>query len=309
MNLRAIAAAIAFAVPPAVLPMLRYAGAPDADTILWSLHLPRLAAAAEVGVLLSLSGLLLQTLFRNPLADPFTLGVSGGAALAVGAAVLLGAAALLPWALAGGLVPVVLLLALARRSLPGESEGILVAGIGITATTAAGLLVLQYLMPGGDALRLLYWLMGDLSVVGWGTPLRLVPSVLLVAALVLARARALDLALEGEEVAAARGLAVGRLRVEWILLASWATAATVAEVGPIFFVGLIVPNLVRARCPAAGHDRLVPWTILLGALALPWCDLAARLLSPAPIPIGLATALVGGPFLLWAVRSARAGGG
>lgn len=296
-----LAAFLALAAPLVLLgPAGLLAGRPR---IFWLLHLPRLAVAAEVGALLSLSGLLLQTLFRNRLADPFTLGVSGGAALAVGASVLLGGPTLLPWALLGGLLPVALLFFLARRLLPGESEGLLVAGIGITATTSALLLLLQYLMPGGDALRLMFWLMGDLSVVGWGAPLRLLPSLVAVAAVVFLYRRALDVALEGEEVAAARGLEVGRLRAAWILLAAWATAATVAEVGPIFFVGLIVPNLVRAACgrrSGESHAVLVPATLGAGLFALPYCDLAARLVSPTPLPIGLTTALLGGPFLLWA---------
>lgn len=263
------------------------------------LHLPRLLTAALTGVLLSCSGLILQTLFRNRLADPFTLGVSGGAALGVGLGVLLGVERLGALALVGGIMPILFLLGLARR-LPERSESLLVAGIGLTATTAALLLLVQYLLPGGDALRLLFWMMGDLSVVGYEAPATLLVNALLVSSYLFLRRRELDLLLEGEEIASARGLETKRFRAECVIAASWAAAVTVAAVGPIFFVGLLVPNLVRARV-GAGHAALLPATAFLGFFALPWCDLAARLLSPTPIPIGVTTALLGGPFLLWSV--------
>jgi iron complex transport system permease protein len=284
------------------------AGDPAASTIFWQLRLPRVLLALVAGSLLALSGLSLQTLFGNPLAEPYTLGVASGAAL--------GAAMVFTWAppaaglglpvatlaaFAGALAATALVVALGRAG-GTAGAGLLLAGVAVALLCQAAILLLQYLSDAGGTLRMVRWMMGGLAIVGWREPLWLVPWLLLALLAHLLRCWDLDLLLAGEEVASARGVAVPRLRLGLLLVDSLAVAALVSVVGPIGFVGLMVPHMLR-RLVGGEHAWLVPACALGGGAFLVLCDLLARIvLAPAELPVGIVTALLGAPFFLWLLR-------
>jgi len=291
-------------------------GDPAAAAIFWQLRLPRVLLALLAGGLLALSGLSLQTLFGNALAEPYTLGVASGASL--GAAMVFtfaprAASMGLPLAalaaFAGALAATALVMTLGRGggapgSAAGGGAGLLLAGVAVALLCQAAILLLQYLTDAAGTLRMVRWMMGGLAVVGWREPLWLLPWLLVtLAAHVLCRWD-LDLLLAGEEVAASRGVAVGRLRLALLLVDSLAVAALVSVVGPVGFVGLMVPHMLR-RLVGAEHGALVPACVLGGGAFLALCDAGARTaLAPAELPVGVVTALLGGPFFLWLLRRA-----
>jgi iron complex transport system permease protein len=278
-----------------------------ASTILWQLRVPRVLLALLVGAILSLSGLCFQTLFRNSLAEPYTLGVASGAALGAALVFVLGAglAPGLPWlgaaGFGGALAATGLVLALAKGRRDGPNT-LLLAGVAVALTTQALIVTLQYFSDATQTLRMVRWMMGGLGTVGYAEVLWLLPWFLILAAIAFAHRSELDLLLAGEEIAAARGADLPRLRL-WILGgASLAVGAMVAVAGPIGFVGLVAPHVAR-RWVGPSHRRLIPATLLFGSAFLMLCDLAARtLLAPTQIPVGVVTALLGGPFFLWILK-------
>ncbi|HXT51974.1 MAG TPA: iron ABC transporter permease [Thermoanaerobaculia bacterium] len=288
-------------------------GDPAAAAIFWQLRLPRVLLALLAGGLLALSGLSLQTLFGNALAEPYTLGVASGASL--GAALVftfaprvaslgLPLAALAAFAGALAATAVVVALGRARDAAPagGSGAGLLLAGVAVALLCQAAILLLQYLTDAAGTLRMVRWMMGGLAVVGWREPLWLLPWLLATLAAHAARRWDLDLLLAGEEVAASRGVAVARLRLALLVVDSLAVAALVSVVGPVGFVGLMVPHMLR-RLVGAEHGALVPACVLGGGAFLALCDAGARTaLAPAELPVGVVTALLGGPFFLWLLR-------
>ncbi len=294
------------------------AGDPLASTILWQLRLPRVLLGLLAGSLLALSGLAFQTLFRNDLAEPYTLGVASGAALGTALVFVLGQSLDpgLPWLGLAGFVgatvatAIVLALGSDRHSptgRPGGSGSLLLAGVAVALTCQALILCLQYLSDATQTLRMVRWMMGGMGVVGYGEVLWLLPWVVLLAVAMVLHRPELDLLLAGEEIAAARGADVTRLRL-WLLgTSSLAVGALVAVAGPIGFVGLVVPHLAR-RFVGPSHRRLIPASALLGAAFLTLCDLGARIvIAPTELPVGIVTALLGGPFFLWVLRRQRRG--
>ena len=269
--------------------------------ILLRLRLPRTLLAAAVGACLAGAGTTLQAILRNPLADPYVLGISGGAAVG---AVLAEGLGLSPWCLAfpGGLATLGLILALGRRGGELRMERVILAGIMLNALCSALILVLLSVLPPWREHGLLFWLMGDLEAVGYGRPLLVaVPLALACPALPLA-SRPLDLLLLGDERARQLGLEVGRFRTTALVLSSLLTALAVAGGGIIGFVGLMVPHLLRLALGGL-HRRLLPASLVGGAAFLALCDVLARCLR---LPIGALTAILGVPFFLFLLR--REGG-
>lgn len=275
---------------------------------LWSLRAPRTVAAFAVGALLSLAGALLQLLLRNPLADPYILGVSGGAAVgALLSSLLLPAAfavfGLQAGALAGALLATLLLFLLARRSLaalplPNAVPGVslILTGVMISAGFGALISLLLSLSPDAQLRGALFWLMGDLDVDSFGLPAWAV--LLLVGAWALRAAPQLNVLSHGEVAAQLLGLPVRRLRIAILAAASLATAAAVSLAGAIGFVGLVIPHLLRL---IIGNDQrlLLPAAMLAGGTALVLADLVARtVVAPLQLPVGVVTALVGVPVFL-----------
>ncbi len=296
-------------------------GEPD-RSILLGLRLPRALLGALVGGALAASGVALQALLRNPLADPFVLGVSGGAALGGTLALLAaaGLAGLLGWAgapaagipvalgaVAGAAGATALVFALGRVGGKLVPEAALLVGIVFNAFAAGVITVVKVMVPPEQAARMLYWLMGSIGYEPAGAlAAGAVAVVLSVGALALLSGR-LNLLSLGDEEAASLGVEVGRDRGLVFFAASAATGAAVALSGMVGFVGLIVPHLVR-RVAGPDHRLLVPASALFGASFLVLADAAARLafspLGTEP-PVGALTALAGGPFFLWLLRRAE----
>lgn len=269
-----------------------------AGEIVWQLRLPRVFSAFACGGLLALAGLLLQVLLKNPLADPYILGVSGGASVAGLLALLLGVTAigLNIAAFLGALAAIALVFALSRRSRGWRMEHLLLTGVVLSAACGAVISLLLTLAPGNDVRGMLFWLMGDLShAQSPGLSLAVLAASLLAS---LALAPALNILQLGERKAQALGVAGQELQVALYFLASLATAVAVMEGGAIGFVGLVIPHLLRL---AGVHDHrfLVPMTALAGGSFLTLADTAARtVVAPIQLPVGVITALLGAPLLL-----------
>lgn len=286
-------------------------GDPTATAIFWQLRLPRVLLALLAGAGLAVSGLSFQTLFRNELAEPYTLGIATGAALGAvlalrleewGSRIAMPAIPGMPLvALAsfvGAIAATSLVVGLAWRR-KGSTATLLLAGIAVSLSCSALILFLQYLSDSTQTFRMVRWMMGGLSVVGYREVLWTAPWVLGGAAVLLLLRWDLNLLLTGEELAASRGVDLARLRLQVLGVASLMIGALVAVAGPIGFVGLMVPHMLRRW---VGHDHLflAPACLLGGGAFLTLCDLAARtVMAPAELPVGVLTALLGGPFFLW----------
>lgn len=279
-----------------------------AETLVMQIRLPRALSAFAVGGLLALAGALLQALTRNPLADPYILGVSGGASVAALTALLLGLTgiAVSASALVGSLAAMLLVFALSHGHGTWTETRLLLTGVVVATGCGAAVSLLLALSPQSSLASMLFWLLGDLDgarapasalVVLGGGLLATVPF-----------ARSLNLYARGETVAAALGENVRALRYGIYLLASLLTAAAVTLAGAIGFIGLVVPHLLRLL-GATDHRRLLPDAVLAGGILLTLADTLARtVVAPTQLPVGVITALIGVPlFLVLLARGSRAG--
>lgn len=273
-------------------------------------RLPRALAAALVGGTLAASGVVFQGLLQNPLATPYTLGVSAGAALGAMVAITFGAA--LPFAgvtgasLFGSAVAVAIVYALAQARHRGLSTTVLLlAGVTLNAFFSALILFVQYLSDFVQTFRAIRWLMGDLDVAGYGSLAAALPFIIVAFASFTWLARPLDLLTLGADAAASRGVNVALTQRVAFFAASLATGAAVSVAGPIGFIGIIVPHLVRLVV-GAGHRLVLPAATFFGATFLVVCDTVARtIMAPLELPVGIITALIGGPFFLWMLVRGR----
>ncbi|MCC2657339.1 MAG: iron transporter permease [Panacagrimonas sp.] len=279
-----------------------------AQAVVIDLRLPRIALAFLVGATLACSGTAMQGLFRNPLADPGLVGVSSGAALAAVAMIVSAPhlhlpASWMPFAtplasFAGGLAAALLAGRLAASDGYTRSATLLLAGLAINSIAGAGIGLLTQI-AGDSALReAMFWLFGSLSKSGWDELAVAAPILIGTLLLIPRDARALNALLLGESEAMHLGVNVERLKRRLILLIVLSVAACVALTGVIGFVGLVVPHLLRLLL-GPDHVRLLPASALGGAALLALADWAARtIVAPAELPIGILTALIGGPFFL-----------
>lgn len=270
------------------------------DAIIWELRLPRVLAAAAVGAGLALCGAVMQALTRNPLADPYLLGLSSGASLGAVSFLLLGAALLMPLGAFLGAGAAMALTLLVTQLLGGATPTrAILAGISISALAAAATSFLIFWSATGDSYReILSWLMGSLSGVVWPEALLVLGALAVIGLPVMLCGRALDAFAFGDTAAASLGVNVARLR--WLLLGGTAllTGVLVSIGGAIGFVGLIIPHLVRLMT-GSRHRLLLPVAMLLGASFMIWTDTAARsLFNPRELPVGIITALLGAPIFL-----------
>jgi iron complex transport system permease protein len=284
--------------------------APNAETtIVWQLRLPRLLLACFVGAGLGTAGAGYQGLFRNPLADPFVIGASGGAALGATLAIIycdqsnmFGLTMVPIAALAGALLAVGTVYGIASvgRQLPVLS--LLLAGI--TLSSLLGSLVSLLMFLNDEKLPTIFgWLMGSLSGRGWANVATSVPLILAGSVALWLRARSLDALTFGEETAASLGLNLASVRGIVVISASITTGACVAAGGIIGFIGLIAPHIARSLV-GAQHTRVIPTSGLVGALLLLVADDLARVAAaPAEIPVGIVTAMLGSPFFLYLLKS------
>jgi iron complex transport system permease protein len=270
-------------------------------------RLPRIMAAALVGGSLALAGAIFQALLRNPLATPDTLGVSSGAALGAMLAIafhfdfaIAGLSSVSLSSLAGaiGALAIVYMLATARRR--GLSTTVLLlAGVTMTAFFSALTLFVQYMSDFADTFRAVRWLMGALDVGSYTPLLAALPLMAIAFVMVAALPRPLDLISLGADAAAARGVNVQRAERLALVSASLVTGAAVSISGPVAFVGLVVPHIVRLVV-GSDHRLVLPASALFGATFLIGCDLIARtMFAPIELPVGIVTAIIGGPFFLW----------
>ncbi len=288
--------------------------ADNADAqIFFVARLPRTIAAALVGASLAAAGVVFQALLRNPLATPFTLGVSAGAALGAMLAITfpvglafagISSVPIASFAGALGAVAIVYALATARRQ--GLSTTVLLlAGITLNAFFSSLILFIQYLADFSQTFRTVRWLMGDLDVGGYGPILAALPFMLAAFGAFAVLPRALNLLTLGGDAAAARGVDVLRTQRLSFFSASLATGAAVSLGGPVGFIGIIVPHLVRLMV-GSDHRIVLPAATLFGAAFLVACDTAARtVMAPMELPVGILTALIGGPFFLWLLLRRR----
>ncbi len=314
--LAAVAFGLSLAVGSSRLPMsevlavLGGGGSDPARAIILELRLPRSVLAALVGAILALSGAVFQALLRNPLADPYILGVSGGAAVGAVIAVVLGWAATFPWALplsalAGALVSIALVLRIALSVGSSLSSRVFIlAGVVVGAFFNAIILLLLSISDTESFRSAIFWMMGNLSGAGWGPVLLLAAYGVPSAAFLLALSRPFNLLAMGEETAAYLGVRVERVKLAAYLMTSFVVAAAVSVSGVIGFVGLIVPHALRILW-GSDHRLVLPGALLAGAALLLLTDALARIVAaPAELPTGVITALVGVPvFVFLLVRS------
>jgi len=270
-------------------------------------RMPRVLAGAVVGAALAAAGVVLQALLRNPLATPFTLGVSSGAALgamlAISAGVAVGFGPLSPVPLAsmaGAFVATVIVYALATKpGRPMSTAVLLLAGVTLNAFFSALILFVQYMADFAEVYRTVRWLMGDLDVGSFSPIAGVLPLLIIAFAMFAVLPASLNLLSVGVDTAATRGVDVGRTQRLAFVSAALATSAAVALAGPIGFVGIVVPHLVRLMT-GVDHRVTLPASALFGAAFLVACDLVARtVLAPVEVPVGVVTAMIGGPFFLW----------
>ncbi len=278
---------------------------PLARTLVLDIRLPRSLAAFATGGLLGLAGALMQVLLRNPLADPFILGVSGGAAVGALAAILagLGTWAATGSAFGGALVSMLIVFVLAHGRGSWAPTRLLLTGVVVAAGWGAAVSLLLVLSPNSTLRGMLFWLMGDLAYrAAWRVPL-----AVLAAALVLALpcARSLNVLARGETRARALGVAVRPLTIGIYLGASLITAVAVVEAGTIGFVGLIVPHMIRLA-GGSDHRLVLPGAVLGGGVLLTLADMLARsVTAPRALPVGVVTAAIGVPLFLYLLRHSR----
>lgn len=281
------------------------------QSVLLFIRLPRVILGLTVGAGLAVSGAVLQSLFRNPLADPALIGVSSGAALAVSVSIVLGeffavsflsfnAPYFLPFAaFFGGLLATQFIYRIGKRRGGANVTTMLLAGIAVNAFAVAGIGLMSFLATDAQLRNIMFWNLGSFGGASWTTLAIAAPLILISVFFLWRLARVLNVILLGE--AEARHLGVNTERLKWqvICLVALCVGASVAAVGAIGFVGLIVPHLLRLTV-GADHRYLLPNAALLGANLILGADILARsAVAPAELPIGILTAFIGAPFFIW----------
>lgn len=281
------------------------------ERIIWDIRLPRIALAGLVGATLAYAGATYQGVLRNPLADPYLIGVAAGAGFGATVAFLVPVAVPLEiispvpaFAFIGAIVAVSVAYRLARIGTRVPTTTLILAGVAISALASAGTMFL--FMMADDNLRSIFsWIMGSLNVATWSKVWLLLPYTLVVAVVVLAHARILNVMQLDEDQAHSLGINVERVKLILIGAASLATATAVSVSGLIGFVGLVVPHMIRMIW-GPDYRRLLPLTMIYGASFLIISDLIARtVISPGELPVGVVTAFFGAPFFLFLLRRAR----
>ncbi|WP_198508468.1 FecCD family ABC transporter permease [Bacillus xiapuensis] len=277
--------------------------------IIWNIRLPRVLLGAVVGAGLSAAGVVIQALVRNPLADPYILGVSSGASVAAALVLLFGAFSFLgPYSLSigaffGAACSMVLVYMLAKIGGKILTSRLLLAGIAVSLTMSAATNFIVTMAPRDAEIReAMFWMMGSLAGAKWeyvGAPATF---ILLCSLFLLLYSETLNALLMGEEAANTLGVNTELFRKVLIIILSLMTGAVVAVSGSIGFIGLMIPHIARFLT-GSDHKRVLPVSLLLGMLMVIWSDTIARtLFAPQELPIGVVTALCGGPFFIWLLR-------
>ncbi|MGI8885427.1 MAG: FecCD family ABC transporter permease [Gaiellaceae bacterium] len=281
------------------------------ESILWEIRMPRVVLAAVVGGMLSLAGATYQGVFRNPLVDPYLLGVAAGAGLGATLAIaylpdgLGGQQALPAAAFVGGALAVFLTYSVGRSTGRGRDTTTLVLA-GVTVASFFTALQTFVQQQNADTLQQVYtWILGSIPSSGWSDVVLVLPYVALATVVILVYRRVVDVLSLGDEEAASLGVDVGRVRLILVVAATVGTAAAVAICGLIGFVGIIVPHAIR-MVAGVGYRALLPLSVIVGAGFLVLADVIARTaLSPAEVPLGIVTAFFGAPFFALVLRTSR----
>ncbi len=278
--------------------------------IFWMIRLPRVLTAFLAGAALAISGMVFQAMFRNPLATPFTLGVSSGAAFGAAIYIKIGiifSAFGLPGqslaAFFGASLSVILVYGFSRIKRTFTTATMLMAGVAINFFFSSLILFIQYLSDFTNSFRIMRWLMGGFEIAGFHPIISILPFVVLGTFLIALVINELNLLLLGEDIALSRGVPVNRIKALLFFATSMMIGAVVSVCGPIGFVGMMTPHICRLML-GPDHRFLTPASFFFGGAFLVLCDTLARLLiAPAEIPVGVITALLGGPFFLWLLLS------
>lgn len=297
-------------IPWASLPRLLFGDVLPGDVllhdILIQIRLPRVLFSAVTGAALAIAGVTMQALFRNPLAEPGLVGISSGAALGAVFAIVMTAGSFIAVATSaflGSLAATFVAYAVGSRYR--DAAGLLLAGIAINAIAASGIGMLTYLASDVQLRDLTFWNLGSLAGAGWPTLMWLGPWTLMLVVYLCRQWRVLNALLLGEREAAHLGYALSSVRRRLIIAIALVIGPLVAVTGGIGFVGLVVPHVVRMLL-GAHHRYLMPASVVAGALILTLADWLARVMvSPAELPLGLVTSLVGGPFFFWLLLRGR----
>jgi iron complex transport system permease protein len=283
---------------------------PQQDAVLWNIRLPRIVLAALVGGALALAGAVLQGVFRNPLADPSLVGVSSGAALGAVAAIVVGftpfgLASLPVAAFVGGMLAMLAVYGFARQGGRTEVVTLILAGIAINAIAGAATGIFFFLADDVQLRSIVFWTLGSLGGATWRSVWAVLPFIGTGMLLLPRWGRQLNLLVLGEREARHLGVNTEAMRFLLVALAALITGASVAVAGVVGFVGLVVPHIIRLIA-GPDHRLLLPASALAGATLLLLADLAARtLVLPRELPLGVVTALAGGPFFLWLLHRTR----
>ena len=284
---------------------------PTEEAILWEIRVPRVVLASLVGAMLALAGATYQGVFRNPLADPYLLGVAAGAGLGATIAiaylpdVLQGQRILPAAAFIGGAIAVMLTYAVGRSARrERDAATLILAGVTVTAFFTAWQTFVQ--QQNSETLQEVYsWILGNIPSTGWSDVVLILPYLAVAAVVIVALRRVVDVLSLGDEEAASLGVDVRRVRLALVVAATLGTAAAVAVTGLIGFVGIIVPHAIRLLT-GVGYRALIPLSAIVGAGFLVLADVIARTaLSPAEIPLGVVTAFCGAPFFALVLRTTR----
>jgi iron complex transport system permease protein len=283
---------------------------PQGEAVLWQVRFPRVVLAVIVGAALACAGAVMQGVFGNPLAEPGVVGVSSGAALAAAASIAFGASILGAWtvplfAFVGGLITTLLVYVMSRDGGRTEVVTLVLTGVAVNAVANAGMAFVMFAADTQAREEIVFWTLGSLNGTRWQYVMLVLPLAIVGVAGSVLLARQLDLLSLGDRAARHVGVDVERLRLIAIVLVALLTAAAVSFCGIIGFVGLVIPHLIRILL-GPGHKALVPASAIGGSLLLVSADLVARTAVPyADLPIGMLTALVGGPFFFWLLRRTR----
>ncbi len=279
--------------------------------IVWNVRLPRVVLAGIVGAMLSLAGASYQGVFRNPLVDPYLLGVAAGAGLGATIVFALGRASTSTWlvdplplaAFVGGLLAV-LLTYLVGASFGANRNGVTLVLAGVAVTSLATAIQAFVLQRNNDVIREVYsWILGRLTLANWGDVQLVLPYVVVASAVLLLHRRHLDVFRVGDDEATALGTQVTKVRLAVVIAATMGTAAVVSVSGLIGFVGIVVPHVIRLLA-GASYRRLLPLSLVVGAAFLILADIPGRVLQdPAETPIGVVTAFFGAPFFILVLRA------
>jgi iron complex transport system permease protein len=274
--------------------------------IFWRIRLPRVIIAFIVGSTLAIGGMTFQAMFRNSLATPFTLGVSSGAAFGAALYVkvgilfsLLGISGQTIFAFVGALLSIVIIYILSKLKKGFSVGTMLLAGVAINFFFSSFILFIQYISDFTHSFRIIRWLMGGFEIVGYSDIYNIIPFIIIGTIIIILLSTELNLLTLGEDIAISRGVNVSKIKNILFLATSLMVGAVISVVGPIGFVGMMIPHISRLII-GSDHRYLVILNIIFGGTFLVFCDTLSRILiAPAEIPVGVITALLGGPFFIW----------